>query len=155
MSGLFCVAEQSGRCRLTRRPQKMNQTSAPPETPRKRFPRSLLANITASKMLGVRAGTEHRFTGVWVVVVRERVFVRPWNDKPDGWHRAFLREPRGTIQVLTRQVPVRARKVRGDRLLDAIDETYRGKYNTKASQKWVRGFRLERRRLTTLELFRA
>src|ERR1700720_718701 len=111
----------------------MNETSARPATPPKRFPRTLLESITASKILGVRAGTAHRFTGIWVVVARGRVFVRPWNDKPDGWHRAFLLEPRGTIQILTCQVPVRAKKVLGDRLLDAIDEAYRGKYDTKAS----------------------
>ena len=117
----------------------------------KRFPGTLIESITASKILGVRAGTDHRFTGVWVVVVRGRVFVRPWYDKATGWHRAFLQEPRGAIQVHTREVPVRARTARGDRLLDAIDDAYGEKYSTRASQKWVRGFRLARRRSTTME----
>jgi len=129
----------------------MAGNSTPPVRPPKRFPRTLLASIAKSKILGVRAGSEHRFTGVWAVVVRGRVFVRPWNDRASGWRRAFLDERCGAIRVLTRQVPVRARKVRGDRLLDAIDDAYREKYNTKASQKWVRGFRLKRRRLTPVE----
>ena len=121
------------------------------QRPPKRFPKSVLASISESKIVGVRAGTDHRFTGVWVVVVRGRVFVRPWNDRAGGWRCGFLDEPRGTVQVGTRHVPVRARTVRGDRLLDTIDDAYARKYNTPASQKWVLGFRLKRRRLTTTE----
>jgi hypothetical protein len=104
-------------------------------------------------MLGVRAGTEgHRFTGVWVAVVDERVFVRPWNDRPGGWRRAFLRQPTGAILIYGREIPVRARKVRGKSLLDAVDAGYAEKYHTKASRKWVRGLSLPRRRKTTTEL---
>jgi hypothetical protein len=104
-------------------------------------------------MLGIRAGTGlHRFTGIWFVVVDERVFVRPWNDKPSGWRRAFLRQARGAITVSEREIAVRVRQVRGDRLLDAIDSAYAEKYDTKASQKWVRGFATPRRRQTTTEL---
>ncbi len=104
-------------------------------------------------MLGIRAGTdEHRFTGIWFVLVRGRVFVRPWNDKPSGWHRAFLRESRGVIAVSGRELPVRAKGVRGERLWDAVDLAYATKYNTPASRKWARGFSLARRRKTTTEL---
>jgi hypothetical protein len=41
--------------------------------------------------------------------------------------------------------------VRGERLLDAIDAAYGKKYNTPASQKWVRGFAEPERRATTVE----
>jgi hypothetical protein len=118
-----------------------------------RFPRRVLSLLRDSRMLGIRAGTEsHRFTGIWFVVVRERVFVRPWNDKPGGWRRAFLDEPRGAIQLAVREIPVRARQARGERLFDAIDAAYAEKYDTKASLKWVRGFATPGRRKTTLEL---
>jgi hypothetical protein len=117
------------------------------------FPARVLSLLRESRMLGVRAGTEPRkFTGVWSVVVGTRVFVRPWNDKPGGWHRAFLSDPRGTILVAGREIPVRARKARGERLFDTVDLAYAEKYNTKASLKWVRGFKLPRRRKTTTEL---
>jgi hypothetical protein len=116
------------------------------------FSKPTIDALDAAKILGVRAGTEHRFTGVWVVVVKGRVFVRSWNDKPTGWHQAFLEQPLGAIQVPGgREIPVRAKKVRGDRLFDAIDEAYREKYNTPASLKWVRGFKQQRRRETTTE----
>jgi hypothetical protein len=120
----------------------------------RRFSRRVLALLNESKILRIRAGTDHRFLGIWVVVVRGRVFVRPWFDNSDGWRRAFLEEPRGAILVggTKREIPVRARPVRGERVFDAIDAAYAGKYVTKASQKWVRGFATRRRRKTTLEL---
>jgi hypothetical protein len=107
-------------------------------------------------MLGIRAGREpHRFTGIWFVMVGGRVFVRPWYDKHEGWYRAFLRDPHGTISVSGREIPVLARKARGERLFDAVDAAYAEKYDTKASLKWVRGFALARRRKTTTELLPA
>lgn len=107
-------------------------------------------------MIGIRAGVEpHRFTAVWFVVVDRRVFVRPWNDKATGWHRAFERDPVGAIEIAGREVPVRARAARGERLFDAIDAAYAERYATKASQKWVRGFKLPRRREKTTELLPA
>ena len=119
----------------------------------RRFPARILSLLRGSRMLGVRAGTDgHRFTGVWVVVVDERVFVRPWNDSPGGWHRSFLRQRTGAILTYGREIPVRARRVRGERLLDAVDVAYAEKYDTKAARKWVRGLSLPRRRKTTTEL---
>ena len=119
----------------------------------RRFPERVLSLLRGARMLGIRAGTEsHRFTGIWFVVVGERVFVRPWNDKPTGWRRAFLDEPRGAIALADREIPVRARQARGERLFDAIDAAYAEKYDTKASLKWVRGFETARRRKTTIEL---
>jgi len=120
----------------------------------RRYSAPVLAALEASKILGVRAGVDdHRFTGVWVVTVKGRVFVRSWNDKPTGWRRALLEDARGTIQILSgREIAVRAKAVRGERLLAAIDEAYARKYDTKASLKWVRGFARGRRRLTTTEL---
>lgn len=44
----------------------------------RRFPRSILAAVDESKILGVRAGarSDHRFIGIWAVVVEGRVFAR-------------------------------------------------------------------------------
>jgi hypothetical protein len=120
----------------------------------RRFSGPVLAAIRDSRILGVRAGIQpHRFIGVWVVVVDGRVFVRSWNDKRRGWRRAFLEEPRGAIQIPPgREITVRARTTRGERLMDAIDAAYGEKYKTPASRKWVRGFARARRRMTTTEL---
>lgn len=127
--------------------------SKPQRRGRRRFPERILTLLRDARMLSIRAGLQsHRFTGIWFVLVRGRVFVRPWNDKPTGWRRAFLREPRGTIVVSGTEIPVRARPARGERLWVAVDLAYSEKYITPASRKWVRGFSSARRRQTTMEL---
>jgi hypothetical protein len=122
--------------------------------PTRRLSKPVVRALDESKILGVRAGEgEHRFTGVWVVVVEDRVFIRSWNDKRTGWREGFRAEPQGVIQLLSgREIRIRARPVRGERLLDAVDAAYAAKYHTPASRKWVRGFATPRRRATTVEL---
>jgi hypothetical protein len=120
------------------------------------LPRPVVAAIDASKILGLKAGarSDHRFIGVWVVVVDGRVFVRSWTLQPDGWYRALLEDPLGTIQVGDRHVRVRAVPARGTRIRDAVERAYALKYSTPASRKYVRGFRTKRRRDTTMEFVR-
>ena len=115
------------------------------------FPDATVEALRAAKILGVRAGKEHRYTGVWVVVVDDRVFVRSWYDKPTGWFRAFKKEPTGTIQAGKLEIPVRGKPVRSTRLRDAVTVAFGEKYNTKGSQVWVKGFAEPARLLTTLE----
>ena len=118
-----------------------------------RLTRPVVAALDTSPIIGLRAGlAPHRFLGVWVVVVDGRAFVRPWYDKPHGWYRAFLEEPRGVLEVGARELPIRMTRCRSERLLDAIDAAYATKYPTPASRKWVRGFKTPRRRATTLEI---
>lgn len=69
-----------------------------------------------------------------------------------GWYRAFLEEPHGAIRIGERVVRVRARKVSGERVLDAVESAYADKYRTPGSLKYVRGFKSARRRRTTMEL---
>ncbi len=118
----------------------------------RRFVGPTLQALQDAKILGVRAGTEHRHTGVWVVVFEGRVFVRSWNDKPTGWYRAFRKEPLGSIRLGDREIPVRARPTRSERLREGVSRAFAEKYPTKASQKWVSGFAEPHRVLTTLEL---
>src|SRR2546423_1319142 len=115
------------------------------------FADTVVEAIRNAKILGIRASTEHRYTGVWVVVVDGRVFVRSWNDKPTGWFRAFRQQPSGTIQVGGREIHVRAKLVRSARIRAAVTAAFGEKYNTKASRKWVEGFAEPVRALTTLE----
>ena len=117
------------------------------------LPRTVVAAIDASKILGVRAGhrSSHRFVGVWPVVVNGRVFARSWSLKPDGWYKTFLDDPRGAIQVGARVVRVRAVPVRSERIRDAVEDAYAAKYPTPGSRVFVRGFRTKRRREATME----
>jgi hypothetical protein len=119
----------------------------------RRFTGRVLAAVDQSKILGIRAGrSPHRVIGVWVVVVEGRVFVRSWGLTAGGWYRTFAAEPQGIIEVGARQIRVRARPVRSERLITAVDEAYRRKYATPGSVKWVRGLCRGRRRASTTEL---
>jgi hypothetical protein len=112
-----------------------------------------VAAIDESKILGIRAGasSDHRFIGIWAVVVSGRVFARSWTQKPGGWYRSLLEDPRGTIQLGERQIRMRAIRARGDRIRDAVERAYATKYPTPGSATFVRGFRTQRRRETTME----
>lgn len=120
----------------------------------RRFSRPVVAAIAKDKILGIRAGNgEHRFIGVWSVVVDGRVFIRSWGVKPTGWFRAFQEEPRGVIQAAGRELRVRAIPTRSERMKAAVDDAYFAKYDTPASLKYCRGFkRSKKRRDTTTEL---
>jgi len=117
------------------------------------FSKATLAAIDGSKILGVRAGarSDHRFIGIWAVVVKGRVFARSYTLRKAGWYRTFLEDPLGTIQVGERQLRIRALPVRSERLRDALEQAYAEKYATPGSVKYVRGFKTPRRRATTLE----
>jgi hypothetical protein len=117
-----------------------------------KFSDRIVESFRNAKILGVRAGKEHRYTGVWVVVVEGRPFVRSWNDKPTGWYRAFKKQPSGSVQVAGLELSVRAKLTRSARIREAVTLAFAEKYNTKGSQKWVKGFAEPTRELNTLEL---
>ena len=101
----------------------------------------------------IRVGTApHRFIGIWVVVVSDRVFVRSWSVKPRGWYRTFLEEPRGTVQIADREIAVHAVRNRDKRVRDAVDRAYLDKYNTPGAIKYARDLGSAQSRATTLEL---
>jgi hypothetical protein len=120
---------------------------------RPRFSRPILAAIDESQILGVRAGarSDHRFIGIWAVVVEGRVFARSWTSTTGGWYQTFLADPRGTLQVGEREIRVRAVPSRSRRISNALEAGYARKYPTPGSARYVRGFRTARRRRATLE----
>ena len=119
----------------------------------RRLSRPVIAAADAAGIMGIRAGAkaDHRFIGVWPIVVEGRLFARSWTSTRDGWYRTFLEDPLGVIQVGERVIRIRAVGVKSERLRDRIEDAYAEKYDTKASQKYVRGFRTGRRRDTTTE----
>ena len=119
----------------------------------KRLSRPVVAAADAAGIMGIRAGakSDHRFVGVWPIVVDGRLFARSWTSKPDGWYRTFLDDSLGVIQVGDREIRIRALRAKSERIRDKIEDAYAEKYDTKASKKYVRGFRTPRRRDTTTE----
>ena len=118
---------------------------------RRRFSAETIEALKQAKILGVRAGNEHRYTGVWVVVLERRVFARSWNNSATGWLRAFHAQPLGNIRFDDKELRVRASRVRSARLREAVSAAYALKYNTKGSQKWVDGFAEPKRLAHTVE----
>lgn len=119
----------------------------------KRLSRAVVAAADAAKIIGIKAGakSDHKFVGVWPVVVGGRVYARSWTLKKDGWYHTFLEDPLGILQVGDREIRVRAIRARSERVRDKVEDAYAAKYDTKASQKYVRGFRSARRREATME----
>lgn len=116
-----------------------------------RFAAGVVDAFRKAKIIGVRSGSEHKYTGVWVVVVDDRVFARSWSDKPTGWFQAFRKQPAGMVQVGDLEVSVRGRPVRSARLRDAVTLAFGEKYPTKGSRKWVEGFAEAERVVNTIE----
>lgn len=119
----------------------------------RRLSRSIVTAVDESKYVRIKAGppSGHRFIGIWAVVVNGRVFARSWTLEPDGWYRAFLDDPRGSLQVGDRVVRIRAIPASSESIRDAVERAYAAKYTTPASKRYVRGFRTPRRREATME----
>jgi hypothetical protein len=119
----------------------------------RRLSRPVIAAADAAGIMGIRAGakTDHKFVGVWPIVVDGRLFARSWTLTKGGWYRTFLEDPLGVIQIADRELKIRAVHVTSERVRDRIEDGYAEKYDTKASQKYVRGFRTPRRREATIE----
>ncbi|HYI10680.1 MAG TPA: DUF2255 family protein [Thermoanaerobaculia bacterium] len=120
---------------------------------KRRFDTDIVTAIRDGKILGIRAGSgPHKIIGIWMVVVEGRVFVRSWTLKPGGWYATFAKDPHGIMAIAGREIPVRAVRTRSERLKTAVDRAYAEKYNTRASLKYVQGFKRPTRRNTTTEL---
>ena len=94
----------------------------------------------------------HRFIGIWVVVVNDRVFVRSWSLKSRGWYRTLLAEPRGAIRVAGHEIPIRAVRTRSEHVKSAVDRAYLEKYNSMGAIKYARDLVRTKSRATTIEL---
>ena len=117
------------------------------------FSADVLAALEKTGGLRIRAGTgDHRFIGIWFVVVEGRVFVRSWSVQPDGWYRTLVKKPRGIIRRGKTEIAVRAVAITAKRLRDAVDRAYLKKYNTPGALKYARDLALPKSRATTTEL---
>jgi hypothetical protein len=119
----------------------------------RRFSEDVLAALREDKSLHIRAGSgKHRFIGIWMVVVFDRVFVRSWSLKPRSWYRTFLREPSGRIQISHREIPIRAVRTRSERMKRAVDRAYLRKYSTGWEIKFAKDLAGAKSRDATIEL---
>jgi hypothetical protein len=118
-----------------------------------KFDGEILQVLRESKGLRIRAGGgSHRFIGIWHVVVRDRLFVRSWSVKENGWYRMFLQEPRGAIQVKKHETDVVAKRATNKRLRNAVDRAYLEKYRSPGALKYAKDLCSVKSRATTMEL---
>ena len=119
----------------------------------RRFSDDVLVALRQGQGLRIRAGTgAHRFIGIWCVIVKDRVFVRSWSVKPNGWYRVFLKEPRGSIQTAAGEIAIRVVRIQNETLRDAIDHAYLDKYDTPGALKYAKDLARAKSRATTIEL---
>jgi hypothetical protein len=117
------------------------------------FSGDILAILRKAKGLRIRAGNgSHRFIGIWLVVVDDRVFVRSWSLKPQGWFQTFVKEPIGCIQIADREIPIRAVRTKSERLKGAVDRAYLEKYNSRGEIKYSKDLVRPDSRGATIEL---
>jgi hypothetical protein len=118
----------------------------------RRFSKPLIALLHKGSTLRIKAGTRHRFIGIWVVVVEGRAFVRSWSIKARSWYRTFVKNPRGFIQIGKKMIRVRAVRTRSSRLKKAVDRAYLKKYAIPWARKYARDLGSAKSRATTIEL---
>lgn len=107
------------------------QKKARPMSNERQVAKEVARMLRKSMGLRIQSGSGgHRFIGIWHVVVNDRVFVRSWSVKENGWYRGLLKDPRGAIQVKKLEVAVAARRIANKALRDAIDRAYLEKYKT-------------------------
>ncbi len=118
-----------------------------------RFDNEVVAAIDKAQIIGLKAGRgDHRFIGIWAVVVEGRVFVRSWSLKERSWWRTFLEDPHGAITVGGREMAVRAVRTRSERLQGLVNKAYLAKYKTPGSIKFARDLNRAKSRATTTEV---
>ena len=119
----------------------------------RRFSEDILAALRQGKSLRIRAGSgRHRFIGIWMVAVADRVFVRSWSLKPRSWYRTFLEDPLGRIQIGNREIRIRAVHTRSERTKAAVDRAYLKKYGTGWELKFAKDLVGAKSRDATIEL---
>ena len=121
-----------------------------------RFSEEILATLHKDRIIGIRAGSDsdHRIIGVWVVIVKGRIFVRSYTMKQGGWWRTFLEDPYGEIFVSKRKrgIKVRAVQTKSEKIKDLVSAAYKEKYNTRGSVGYVEEMSRKPLRDTTTEL---
>jgi len=119
-----------------------------------RFPKLFLKCINETQITSVRAGkNREKFTGIWMVEVKGRIFARSYNLSKRSWYTAFLIGDSGDIRCAKEIIPVRGVKPPDLGVItDAINKAYEKKYLLKAyNNKWVDGLCQPERIARTME----
>ena len=120
----------------------------------KKFSKAFLQCINENQINSVRAGKgRDKFTGIWMVVVKDRIFGRSYYGAERSWYTSLLNGDNGEIKCVKEIIPVKGVKPSDlDAINKAINKAYQKKYLVKAyNQKWVDGLAEAERVARTME----
>ena len=120
----------------------------------KKFSKAFLKCISETQITSVRAGKDReKFTGIWMVVVEDRIFARSYNLSERSWFTALSSGDIGDIKCGKEIIPVKGGKPKDiKQLTDAINKAYEKKYLVKTyNKKWVDGLAEPGRVARTME----
>ena len=120
----------------------------------KKFTASFLECVRKRSIISLRAGNDHpKFTGIWMVVVNDRIFGRSYYMKERSWYHTFLQEKSGEIKCGDLIVKVKGVKPEdAPEITGAINAAYEEKYSAKPNNRvWIDGLKHHDRVAHTLE----
>jgi hypothetical protein len=120
----------------------------------KKFTKAFLKSISETQITSVRAGKDReKFTGIWMVVVGDRIFGRSYSLSERSWYAALSSGELGDIKCGKEIIPVKGVKPKDiKRITEAINKAYEKKYLVKAyNKKWVDGLAEPERVARTME----
>src|ERR1044072_1951103 len=103
----------------------------------KKFSKAFLKCISETQITSVRAGEgREKFTGIWMVVVDERIFARSYQLSERSWYTALSSGDSGDIKCGKEVVPIKGSKPADIKIITrAINKAYEKKYLVKAYNK--------------------
>lgn len=120
----------------------------------KKFSKVFLKCINETQITSVRAGKDReKFTGIWMVVVKDRIFGRSYYGAERSWYTALLNGDNGDIKCGNEIISIKGSKPRDiNTITKAISKAYEKKYLVKAyNKKWVDGLCEPERVARTME----
>lgn len=120
----------------------------------KKFSKAFLKCINETQITSVRVGKgRDKFTGIWMVIVKDRIFGRSYYGAERSWFTALLNGDNGEIKCGKEIIPIRGVKPADlDAINKAINKAYEKKYLIKAfNKKWTDGLAEPERVARTME----
>ena len=120
----------------------------------KKFSKAFLKCLNETQITHVRTGKDRtKFTGIWMVEVKGRIFARSYYGAERSWYTTLLEENTGAIKCGKEIIEVKGEKP-GDikSITEAINKAYEKKYLVKGyNKKWVDGLCEPERVARTME----
>lgn len=108
----------------------------------KKFSKAFLQCINETQITSVRVGKgRDKFTGIWMVVVKDRIFGRSYYGAERSWYTSLLNGDNGEIKCVKEIMLIKGVKPSDINTVNkAISKAYETKYLVKAyNKKWVDG----------------